>query len=97
MYPLRPETGDSYKKFKPIITKVFLIVSMSQIVINGKGYCSITVNFFKSYFPFIMTFFPIHCNHWEKGGPAGKPELLRIFNGLLQMLVTIDQKISGDS
>ena len=49
----------------------------------------------ESDFPFIVTLLPVHGHHGIEGSPIAETQLLRILNGLLQVLVPVYQQISG--
>src|SRR5690554_7124867 len=69
---------------------------MPDVIVDGKSNGTIAVDFLKGNFPLVVTLFPVDGYHGVEGGAIGEAQLFGVFDGLLQVLVTIYQKIARD-
>ncbi|MNO90585.1 hypothetical protein D3C76_821090 [compost metagenome] len=95
VHALFPETGDFSEYFQTVLTQVGLVASIVHIVVDGISNCTVTMDFFKRDFPFVVAFFTVHRYHRVQC-TFSKAKLFRIFFCFFQVLVTVDEQVAGN-
>ena len=72
MHPLCPESSDTQKHFPTGFIDICFITSILGVVVNGISNGTISVNFLKGNFPFIMALFTVHRDHRIQRCPIGE-------------------------
>ncbi|MNI93303.1 hypothetical protein D3C73_1512330 [compost metagenome] len=95
MYTFLPEAGDLHQYLKAVLAQVSLVASIVHIVVDSIGNGTVAVNFLEGNLPLVVAFLAVHCHHWIKR-TFFEAELAGVFLGFFQMLIAIDQQITGN-
>ena len=66
---------------------------MTYVIEHAISDGCIAVDFLESDLPLVVTFFAVHRHHRVQCCAVGKPELACIFNGFIQLLVTVQTQV----
>ena len=73
---------------------VALVARVVGVVVDCVGNVTITVDFFKRDFPFVVAFNPVERNHWEQS--TLQALFLSVDVSAIQLVVTVHQQVAGN-
>ena len=94
MHALGPKASHCHGNLRSFATQVRVVARVFRVVAKRQDHRAVAVDFFEGDFPFIAAaFLAVHGDHGAQRSSVSEAQLLRIFDGLAQLVVAVTQQL----